>query len=69
MTSGDVPFRDACFDLVINRHEAFEAEEVARVLAAGGRFLTQQASSAQDQFHALLGFCPSPAARPSISIS
>lgn len=50
-----LPFRAAAFDLVLNRHESFDAAEVARVLAPGGRFLTQQAGSGWDQFHALLG--------------
>jgi len=54
--AGDrLPFGDAVFDLVLSRHEAFDAAEVARVLRPGGRFLTQQAASAPDQFHALLG--------------
>jgi SAM-dependent methyltransferase len=52
---GRLPFRTAAFDLVLNRHESFDAAEVARVLAPGGRFLTQQAGSSWDQFHALLG--------------
>src|SRR5262249_7107155 len=39
----EIPFEDAAFDLVINRHESFAAPEVARVLRPGGRFLTQQA--------------------------
>ncbi len=33
---------DGSVDLVINRHESFDAREVARVLAPGGRFVTQQ---------------------------
>jgi SAM-dependent methyltransferase len=37
-----LPFRDSVFDLVIDRHEEFEPDEVDRVLAPGGRFLTQQ---------------------------
>ncbi|PPF46160.1 SAM-dependent methyltransferase [Pseudoclavibacter sp. AY1F1] len=37
-----LPFADGSLDLVIARHEAFDAHEVARVLAPGGRFLTQQ---------------------------
>jgi SAM-dependent methyltransferase len=53
--AGGLPFRNAAFDLVLNRHEAFAATEVARVLAPGGRFLTQQACTGSDQFHALLG--------------
>lgn len=63
---GRMPFRDSAFDLVLNRHEAFAAAEVVRVLASGGRFLTQQAASAPDQFHALLGL--EPPARPAFDL-
>ncbi len=37
-----MPFADGEFDLVLNRHAAFNAREVARVLSSGGSFLTQQ---------------------------
>jgi SAM-dependent methyltransferase len=37
-----LPFADASFDLVIDRHESYLPAEVFRVLRAGGRFLTQQ---------------------------
>lgn len=37
-----LPFADGEFDLVLNRHAAFNPTEVARVLAPGGTFLTQQ---------------------------
>ena len=37
-----MPFDDAEFDLVLNRHAAFNPDEVARVLTIGGTFLTQQ---------------------------
>lgn len=37
-----VPFSDSEFDLVLNRHSAFNPNEVARILAPGGTFLTQQ---------------------------
>ncbi|MEX0875333.1 MAG: hypothetical protein WD646_02505 [Actinomycetota bacterium] len=40
-----LPFRDSSLDLVIDRHEAFRATEVARVLRPGGTFLTQQVGS------------------------
>lgn len=40
--AGRLPFDDGAFDLVINRHEAFLASEVARVLEPGGTFITQQ---------------------------
>jgi len=37
-----LPFADGTFDLVINRHESFCAQEVSRILKPGGLFLTQQ---------------------------
>lgn len=40
--SSALPFRDASFDAVLDRHEAYDAREVARVLTPGGVFLTQQ---------------------------
>ena len=39
---GLMPFADGEFDLVLNRHAAFNPYEVGRVLAPGGTFLTQQ---------------------------
>ena len=53
---GSLPFRDAAFGMVINRHEAFDAGEVARVLAPGGRFVTQQVDyHSDDDLLRLLG--------------
>ena len=40
-----LPFGAGAFDLVLNRHEELDPAEVARVLAPGGRFLTQQVRS------------------------
>lgn len=40
--TGPMPFADGEFDLVLNRHSGFNSEEVARILAPGGVFLTQQ---------------------------
>lgn len=37
-----LPFDDERFDLVINRHEGFEPDEVFRILTPGGTFITQQ---------------------------
>ena len=37
-----LPFADGEFDLIINRHSAFNVDEVARILAPEGVFLTQQ---------------------------
>jgi SAM-dependent methyltransferase len=42
---GALPFRDASFDLVIDRHEALDPAEVARVLEPGGTLVTQQVSA------------------------
>jgi SAM-dependent methyltransferase len=51
---GRLPFRNATFDLVVNRHEAFVASEVYRVLKPGAVFLTQQASSGMQRLCELL---------------
>ena len=37
-----LPFEDVEFDLILNRHAAFNVAEVARTLTPGGTFLTQQ---------------------------
>jgi hypothetical protein len=37
-----MPFADGEFDLVLNRHSGFNSDEVARILAMHGTFLTQQ---------------------------
>jgi hypothetical protein len=39
---GSISFRDDEFDLVLNRHAAFNCSEVGRVLAQCGTFITQQ---------------------------
>jgi SAM-dependent methyltransferase len=41
-TTAVLPFPDGAFELILSRHEAYDAREVARVLAPDGRFLTQQ---------------------------
>jgi SAM-dependent methyltransferase len=40
--NGLMPFANAEFDLILNRHGSFNPQEVARILAPGGTFLTQQ---------------------------
>jgi SAM-dependent methyltransferase len=57
---GRLAFRDRAFDVVVNRHEAFVAAEVYRVLRPGGSFLTQQTESGTLEFHRLLGLDPPP---------
>jgi SAM-dependent methyltransferase len=51
---GRLPFRDGTFTLVIDRHEAFNAREVARVLAPNGLFITQHVGSDYRDLHDLL---------------
>jgi SAM-dependent methyltransferase len=37
-----IPFGDEMFDIIINRHESFDINEVNRTLKQGGYFITQQ---------------------------
>jgi SAM-dependent methyltransferase len=37
-----LPFEPSSFDLILNRHGGILGSEIARILKAGGRFLTQQ---------------------------
>lgn len=41
-TASGMPFADAAFDLILNRHGGFRPAEMHRVLKPGGVFLTQQ---------------------------
>jgi hypothetical protein len=47
-----LPFPDASFDLVLDRHSAFNAADVARVLTQNGIFLTQQVDGRQTDLQA-----------------
>lgn len=38
----DIPYETNKFDIVINRHEAFNVDEVSRILKNDGYFITQQ---------------------------
>lgn len=66
-----LPFADNEFDLVLNRHAAFNAAEVARMLAPGGVFLTQQVHGLwADDLHAVFGVKPQwPDATPAKHVS
>lgn len=46
---GPLPFDDAAFDLVINRHGDFNLKEIYRVLRPGGLFITQQVGAENDR--------------------
>ena len=37
-----LPFEDNTFDIIINRHESFDINEVRRILKTNGIFITQQ---------------------------
>ena len=41
-SDNSLPIKDNKFDIVINRHESFNASEVFRILRANGIFITQQ---------------------------
>lgn len=43
-----LPFEDFSFDIVINRHEAYDIGEVNRILKNGGYFITQQVGGKND---------------------
>lgn len=51
----DLPFDDEMFDLVINRQEAYDPDEVFRVLKPGGYFVTQQYGGRNNEW--LARFC------------
>jgi len=55
-SSLELPFAAASFDLGLSRHEELSPAEVGRVLAPGGRLLTQQMIS--DLWHELREFFP-----------
>ncbi len=46
---GTIPFEDASFDIVINRHGDFNAGEIYRVLKPDGVFVTQQVGAENDR--------------------
>ena len=46
---GPLPFDDNQFDMVIDRHGDFCAEEIFRVLKPGGLFITQQVGAENDR--------------------
>ena len=44
-----LPFEDASFDVMINRHGDFDPREIRRLLRAGGLFITQQVGDDNDR--------------------
>lgn len=54
-----MPFEDARFDVVLDRHEAYVTSEVFRILTPGGAFVTQQVDGRDfEETHALFGGAP-----------
>jgi len=49
MDDDHIPFEDSSFDIVINRHESFNIQEVKRILKPEGIFITQQVGGDNDQ--------------------
>lgn len=43
-----MPFDDATFDIVLNRHGSYDPKEIYRVLKPGGLFITQQVGEDND---------------------
>lgn len=59
---GTIPFADAEFDLILNRHGDLNPAEIARLLRPGGVFITQQVGAENDRelVKLLLGDTPMP---------
>jgi SAM-dependent methyltransferase len=47
-TDSSLPFANDFFDLVIDRHESYDLEEIYRILKPGGYFITQQVDGKSD---------------------
>jgi len=67
--TGCLPFQEGSVHLVCDRQASFHAGEVARVLATGGRFCTQQVGAGfGDEARRLLGMPLPEGARPAWSL-
>ncbi len=61
----NLPFKDAEFDLIINRHESYDPIEVYRILQHDGYFITQQVGDQNDiEINTLFGTTPDIGAQP-----
>ena len=47
--ASDIPFDDASFDIIINRHGDFDATELYRLLKKDGLFITEQVGGENDR--------------------
>ncbi len=58
-TRPGLPFAAGAFDVIVNRHEAFDPDDVRRMLRPGGVFVTQQVGRDEGaSVRALLGLDP-----------
>lgn len=46
---GNMPFEENAFDIIINRHGAYDVQELYRILKPGGTFITQQVGEDNDR--------------------
>lgn len=61
-----MPFGDESFQVILNRHEAYSASEIARVLTPNGMFCTQQVDGRDlEDLHSLFGI---PTAYPQVTL-
>ncbi len=47
-TDPSMPFPDGSFDVIVDRHESYDAGEISRTLTPGGVFVTQQVAGNND---------------------
>ncbi|QEY19590.1 class I SAM-dependent methyltransferase [Psychrobacillus sp. AK 1817] len=46
----ELPFEDNVFDIIINRHESYDVNEIRRILKKGGIFITQQVGGKNNEW-------------------
>lgn len=67
--AGRLPFGDAAFDRVINRHGDFAEQEVRRLLKPGGLFITEQVGAQNDRELVELLLGPTPLPYPDLTLA
>lgn len=67
--AGRLPFGEAAFDRVINRHGDFAEREVRRLLKPGGLFITEQVGAQNDRELVELLLGPTPLPYPDLTLA
>lgn len=67
--AGRLPFGDAEFDRVLNRHGDFAEQEVRRLLKPGGLFITEQVGAQNDRELVELLLGPTPLPYPDLTLA